>query len=230
MSGQIDNGLSADDWMLLADVEAPFTDHILSALAEKGIAAYAEPFTSPESSYLGTPRASGPSDRVMVDRKFRSQAREVLAVLLPELRAEFAATQRTSDEQSWNTIVSGLTNEGVGQSLEVLDERDDNISSEDADAWGDVRVPEEFSEDPTDHFIPPEPPPIPSGDPVTRFAWAALAIGPLYLLLGTVLGWDVGGFNALVAVSLFIGGGVTLIARMDNGPSIDDRGDDGAVL
>ena len=62
MSGQIDNGLSADDWMLLADVEAPFTDHILSALAEKGIAAYAEPFTSPESSYLGTPRASGPSD------------------------------------------------------------------------------------------------------------------------------------------------------------------------
>ena len=72
---RLENGLPADDWMLLADVEAPFTEHVLEALADQGIAAYAEPFTSPESSYLGTPRASGPSDRLMVVRNLRNQAR-----------------------------------------------------------------------------------------------------------------------------------------------------------
>ena len=225
---RLENGLPADDWMLLADVEAPFTEHVLEALANQGIAAYAEPFTSPESSYLGTPRASGPSDRLMVDRNFRNQARAVLSVLLPELRAEFDAQQQVDQDQSWNQIVSGLTDDGVGQNVDTNVTPDQVDSPE--DSWSEFAQTTTFADDPHDHFIPPEPPPIPASNPVTQLAWAALAIGPTFLILGTLLGWGLGGFMGFLAVATSIGGGVTLIARMDDRPNTEDRGDDGAVL
>ncbi|MBC6462957.1 hypothetical protein [Actinomadura sp. HBU206391] len=77
------------------------------------------------------------------------------------------------------------------------------------------------------HYVPPPPPPLPSGDSVTRTAWAALVGGPLYLLLTVLLGWEVPGWAAFLAVAAFIGGFVTLVLRMGDEP----RGpDDGAVV
>jgi hypothetical protein len=83
---------------------------------------------------------------------------------------------------------------------------------------------------PTDdegHYVPPPPPPLPSGDTVTRTAWASLLGGPLYLLMTVLLGWEVPGWAAFLAVAAFIGGFVTLVLRMGDEP----RGpDDGAVV
>ncbi|GAA2099918.1 hypothetical protein [Actinomadura alba] len=77
------------------------------------------------------------------------------------------------------------------------------------------------------HYVPPPPPPLPSGDTVTRTAWASLLGGPLYLLLTVLLGWEVPGWAAFLAVAAFIGGFVTLVLRMGDEP----RGpDDGAVV
>ena len=79
------------------------------------------------------------------------------------------------------------------------------------------------------HYIPPPPPPLPQADPVTKFAWVALAGGPLYLLLTAILQWEVPGWAAFLAVAAFVGGFVTLVLRMGDDRR-DDGPDDGAVV
>jgi hypothetical protein len=87
-------------------------------------------------------------------------------------------------------------------------------------------APPEAADD-EDHFVPPPPPPLPEGDVVSRAAWVALLGGPLYLLVTVLLGWEVPGWAAFLAVAAFIGGFVTLVLRMGDDP----RGpDDGAVV
>jgi len=80
-----------------------------------------------------------------------------------------------------------------------------------------------------EHYIPPPPPPLPHADPVTKFAWIALAGGPLYLLLTAILQWEVPGWAAFMAVAAFVGGFVTLVLRMGD-ERRDDGPDDGAVV
>lgn len=82
-----------------------------------------------------------------------------------------------------------------------------------------------------EHFIPPPPPPLPKLDPVAKGAWLALFGGPAYLVIALVLGWTVSGFAAFLAVAAFVGGFVTLVMRMGDGPPRDSGGpDDGAVV
>jgi hypothetical protein len=77
------------------------------------------------------------------------------------------------------------------------------------------------------HFVPPPPPPLPAADPTTKFAWIALFGGPLYLLAAALLGWQVPGWIAFLAVAAFVGGFVTLVVRMGDDPRDPD---DGAVI
>ena len=86
--------------------------------------------------------------------------------------------------------------------------------------------------DPTDHFVPPEPPPIPRGTPARRLAWVGLLGSPVVLLVAvfvhTLTGWDVPTLLTLGVAAAFVGGFVFLVATMPR-----DRGDgwdDGAVL
>ena len=81
-----------------------------------------------------------------------------------------------------------------------------------------------------ENFVPPVPPPLPSLDPVTKGAWAALFGGPAYLLIATMAGWAVPGWAAFLAVAAFIGGFATLVIRMGDRPARDSGPDDGAVL
>ena len=78
------------------------------------------------------------------------------------------------------------------------------------------------------HYVPPPPPPLPRGDTITRWAWVGLVGGPLLLLLAAVLRIEVEDWMLLVGVFAFVGGFVTLVARMKDGP--DDDPDDGAVV
>jgi hypothetical protein len=86
--------------------------------------------------------------------------------------------------------------------------------------------------DPADeHYVPPEPPPLPRLDPITKFAWGALFGGPLYLLISTAVGAAISGLEAFLAVAAFVGGFVILVLRMDNGrPPDSGSDDDGAVV
>ncbi|WP_407990695.1 hypothetical protein [Kitasatospora sp. CMC57] len=71
------------------------------------------------------------------------------------------------------------------------------------------------AEDPDEgHYIPPEPPPLPPMDTTARFAWLAVLGGPALLLFDALVWREVAGWPAWVGVSAFLGGFVTLMARM----------------
>jgi hypothetical protein len=81
-----------------------------------------------------------------------------------------------------------------------------------------------------DHFEPPPPPPIPLPDTIGRFAWAAVLGGPLFLIVATVFDLEGSGWPAFLALGAFVGGFVTLVARMKDRPPTDLGDDDGAVV
>ena len=89
---------------------------------------------------------------------------------------------------------------------------------------------ENFPDDEDDRYIPPLMPPGPKLDPVAKGAWIALFGGPGYLLLATLLGWQLAGWTELVSVVAFITGFVILVFRLGDGPSKKDGPDQGAVV
>ena len=58
----------------------------------------------------------------------------------------------------------------------------------------------------------------------------ALLGGPLFLIIATIFDLDVSGWAGLLALGAFVGGFVTLVARMEDRPPNDLGGDDGAVV
>ncbi|MEU2114349.1 hypothetical protein ABZ567_01550 [Streptomyces sp. NPDC016459] len=84
-----------------------------------------------------------------------------------------------------------------------------------------------------DHFVPPEPPPLPDADATTRFAWLAVIGGPVLMLLAVLLRWDMTWWLTTLCVGGFLGGFATLVGRMKHDDDDDDGFDDpgrGAVV
>ena len=77
-------------------------------------------------------------------------------------------------------------------------------------------------------YVPPEPPPFPRGDVVSRLAWAGVLGGPLFLLLAAIVWQELPKTLLLLALAAFVGGFVTLVARMPS--ESPDEPDDGAVV
>ncbi|MFD4757619.1 hypothetical protein ACFWOJ_01620 [Streptomyces sp. NPDC058439] len=80
------------------------------------------------------------------------------------------------------------------------------------------------------HFVPPEPPPLPEADVTAKFAWLAVVGGPVLMLIAVLLRWDMTWWLTTICVGGFLGGFVTLVARMQDD---DEDGDDpgrGAVV
>ncbi len=84
--------------------------------------------------------------------------------------------------------------------------------------------------DDEEHYVPPPPPPLPHLDPVAKGAWTALFGGPAYLVLTSLIGWNVPGWIALLAVMAFVGGFAVVVLRLGDGPSRGQGPDNGAVL
>ncbi|OIK29345.1 hypothetical protein [Streptomyces malaysiense] len=98
----------------------------------------------------------------------------------------------------------------------------------------DHRVPEpsedDFDEDDEGHFVPPEPPPLDTGDTTSRFAWLGVVGGPVLLLVAVLLGWEMTWWLTTLAVGGFLGGFATLVARMRTDEDDDDDPGRGAVV
>lgn len=77
-------------------------------------------------------------------------------------------------------------------------------------------------------YQPPEPPPLPRGDLVSRLAWAGVVGGPLFLLVAALAWRSLPTLLLLLALAAFVGGFVVLVARMP--PEHPDDPDDGAVV
>lgn len=78
------------------------------------------------------------------------------------------------------------------------------------------------------HFVPPVPPEIPEGTPITRLAWAGALGGPTVLVLTALTGWDAPGVVTLGAGIATLAGFATLVWHMPD--SRGDGWDDGARL
>ncbi|MEV0242071.1 hypothetical protein AB0I06_19360 [Streptomyces sp. NPDC050674] len=88
---------------------------------------------------------------------------------------------------------------------------------------------DDFDEDDEGHFVPPEPPPLPTADPTAKFAWLGVLGGPVLLLLAVLLGWDMTWWLATLGIGGFLGGFATLVTRMRTDEEDDDPGR-GAVV
>ncbi|MGF1429739.1 hypothetical protein [Kitasatospora sp. LaBMicrA B282] len=90
----------------------------------------------------------------------------------------------------------------------------------------------EAAEDPDEgHFVPPEPPPLPTGDTTAKFAWIAVLGGPALLLFDALVWREVSGWPAWVGLTAFLGGFTTLVVRMkDRDPDEPDDPHGGAVV
>jgi hypothetical protein len=99
--------------------------------------------------------------------------------------------------------------------------------------WSDfeeLRTPSSRDEvvDPADRFVPPAPPPLPVGDPVSRSAWAGVLGAPALYVLLSFAGWDLAGVVGMALGTVFLVSFVTLVVRMRNEPP--DDSDHGAVV
>jgi hypothetical protein len=93
------------------------------------------------------------------------------------------------------------------------------------------RTPQvDYDPDEADRYVPEPLPPPGQLDPVSKAAWAAVICGPLYLLIGWMLGWAISGFGALLAIAATVGGFVILVLKLGDRPSRSDDDDNGAVL
>lgn len=80
------------------------------------------------------------------------------------------------------------------------------------------------------HFVPPEPPPLPEADVTAKFAWLAVVGGPVLMLLAVLLSWEMTWWLTTVCVGGFLGGFVTLVARMESDDEDNDDPGRGAVV
>jgi hypothetical protein len=233
-----DNGLHATSYARVLDVDSPVVDGLLERLRDEEVAAYVAPAPGQRGPYGDTVLPVTPRDSVYVDAERRDHARAVIDRYLEEIREEMA----------WATLVAGFDDPAEDEvprwpaSEDVPAEVDPDP---DAAVRGRVLRPAETSigfeelrdvvgavarEEPEDHFQPPTPPPIPLPDTISRAAWAALLGGPLFLIIATIFDLDVSGWAGLLALGAFVGGFVTLVARMEDRPPNDLGGDDGAVV
>lgn len=144
-------------------------------------------------------------------------------------------TPQSDEDEVWRQIVASF-NEPVEDSSAAQpwpdreNVTDDEPAAPAPDASGSGKAPEKTPSEDEDHYIPPPPPPLPPGDLISKVSWTALFGGPAYLLLAAMLGWSMDGWIVFAAVAAFIGGFVTLVVRMGDGPPNDSGWDDGAVL
>ncbi|GAA3877086.1 hypothetical protein GCM10022243_47430 [Saccharothrix violaceirubra] len=125
-------------------------------------------------------------------------------------------------------IVASLEREGVGTSWP--DEKPE--PPEEVDRHVDRPAPVDVADeedDPADHYVPPEPPPLPMLRKGTIAALALILLGVVLLVFPGLFGLSsrIGTPLALVVLCSGVG---WLLLRLRNNPPPDSGWDDGAVL
>lgn len=210
------NGLPAPAWMAVCDIDPRLAAPLLDVLREADVAAYVAPSTGSTGHYLERTLPDRPTDRLWVDARLHGEAQRIVTDALPALRDSL-------EDERWAAIVATLQTEAdvAGDWPEV------------ENAGPSAPRPPETTVTPTyddDHFVPPDPPPLPPAHPVTKYGWTALLGGLALLLLPKLFGYEISSTLALLAIAGIIGGFVTLVLRMKDSRSPDDDPDDGAVV
>ncbi len=155
----------------------------------------------------------------------------------------------TDEQAAWAEIVASFNRSPADpvprwpavEDIEVVDDSGDGQrgrSSRDGEPaddpdlvmLGEAPEAEPRADRDEDHFVPPPPPPLPRTDGVTKAAWLAMLGGPVYLFVAAAAGMTIETWQAVLAAAAFVGGFVTLVARMGDRPPTDSGPDDGAVV
>ncbi len=159
-----------------------------------------------------------------------------------------AGDAAASDAAAWEQIVASLRSSGPGDgthpwpAAEDLDEDEGRPSGvpepvvaptppepvviwrgseADIDAEIERAVPDE-------HFVPPEPPPLPRADAITWASWLGVVGAPLLLVVLVAVGWTPPWLMVGLTVA-FVGGFALLVSRLGGDREPSDP-DDGAVV
>ncbi|MET7422821.1 DUF308 domain-containing protein [Dactylosporangium sp. NPDC005555] len=122
--GRRDNGLVAQEYAVVGDVDPRVGEHLLDVLAAGGIAAYLQPATDLHPVTRTTTLPARPTDRLYADRDHLATARDYLSQLtaVPEQHtppaeapqpakatpAPEAKTSRKSDDETFASIIAGF--------------------------------------------------------------------------------------------------------------------------
>ncbi|HET6294747.1 MAG TPA: hypothetical protein VFG33_15300 [Kribbella sp.] len=283
-----DNGLTASAYTSLGGIDPLIIEPVLAALAEAGIAAYAEAPGGPgpseatpvqtveapedETAAETEPPAEASADtaaKAEVPAKSESPAKaetptradapaeapekklpagfEEIFVDSDSVDRARSVVERSTEDAEWNSLVEQFNqpsapghaetpvprwpaSEDVDEnSYEPLIDVPAGLIVGDTDEDPPEEPPARRTDDPHDHFIPPEPPRGPRLDWISRAAWLGLLGGPTLLILAALFDFGAGHIT-LVAVVGFIAGFLTLVIRMGDRLPPDDTPDDGAVV
>jgi hypothetical protein len=254
--GRRDNGLGADRYVPLLDVDPRVGEHLLDVLRLAGVPAYLEPSMDVEPYTRATSIPSPPTDRLWVDRERRDTARDIITAETstggrPDpADAEDAPSRGLTDleeELAWREIISrydrdfasrgGVPPWPVSEDLDRPrapeavprpDRTDRPAAEQDAAAKADAHAPAEpASADAEEHFVPPVPPPMPRLSKQAILALLLIAVGVLLLVWPQVIGFSGQSGLALGVVALVSAGGLLVLRLRED--RYDDP-DDGAVL
>jgi hypothetical protein len=252
-----DNGLPAQEWTHVADLDPRVADAALAALRTAGVAAYAVPHPGHAGPYLDVQLPDRPTDRLYVEAGARERAAAVLAELergdAGRLSREPESGRSAADvDATFADIVSrfGLTT-AAEEPFSPDETKDDGPSGaanpspsgsgrliRGAVGWddllGDARLPSGKTpgepEEEEDGYVPPPPPTIPRGTPLRRIAWAGVLGAPVVVTLCVLFSYGLEGWAGLLVVGAFVGGLVTLVVTLEDRPLDDDGPDNGAVV
>ncbi|MFI5914901.1 DUF308 domain-containing protein [Dactylosporangium sp. NPDC051541] len=254
--GRRDNGLVAQEYTVVGDVDPRVGEHLLDMLAEGGIAAYLQPASDLHPLTRTTTLPARPTDRLYVDRDHLATAQDYLARLtaaVPEQPTPAESTAPVSDEDAFAAIVAGFHTTvdptravpwPAAEDLESSSTAAPDMDTEPAPRTS-LRRPSDavdrslldsldtFGTDLPDEpeedegYTPPPPPPLPRVAPVTILAVLALGAGLVLLFWPDLLPLG-------AQTTLFLGfagvltGFVTLVLRLRPGDEEDDDPDNGA--
>ncbi|MBQ0982431.1 MULTISPECIES: hypothetical protein [Micromonospora] len=128
--GRRDNGLDANEYAVVGDVDPRVGEHLLDVLAAGGIAAYLQPSADLNPVTRTTTVPARPVDRLYVDRSHLTTARDYLTQLADETTPEQPPARDEPDiDAEWARIVAGFhttptTDEHPWPASENVDERD----------------------------------------------------------------------------------------------------------
>lgn len=225
----LDNGLAAERYVPLTDIDADVGRHLLTALGRARIAAYLDQ----------PPPTAGPTAantrRLYVAAEERSDARTIVAAVVrasggtpPPIPAE-EAKPRPDPLVGVDTeaAFADLIADWHVDTVTAIREAEKALSREDED-WK-TRL-EQAPAEPTwldeQHYVPPTPPPLPRLSAPTVVAVLVLAASVLLLLLGGEFG-IASDLTMLLGVCGVLLSSALLIMRLRENR---DEDDDGAIL
>jgi hypothetical protein len=219
-SSERGNGLRADNWVSVCDVDPRLAAPLLEALRDASIPAYIAPAQPDSATLYPVQLPIPPIDRLWVDASLRREAEQLVSVTLPELRASL-------EDERWAELVKSLESDDTAERRTGQEVEASTSASTAEEPAYEILPPAPVDDD---HFVPPDPPLQPLDSPHTRYGWIALIGGCLLLLLPAMAGKTLGTGWLLIAVASIIGGFVLLVLRMKDSPPTDSGPDDGAVV